>query len=300
MSNYIKIFILILFSMLLCSCSTGNSGDTDNQSPPAKQGSYVKYLDCLNYDAMLFEKSIGEADAYAIKDLSAGVVPHHLLAGDLIASFFLTARDLGKDYETVIIIGPNHKGEGAAVSIADSGWRTPYGTLDCDSDIVSQVLSEKSLVTAIDNELLEKDQADSSIIPYVGYYLPNVKVVTILLSRNVSQENYLELSDLISRAAAEKKILLVGSIDFSHGLSVQEAGQKDELTEQTILDYNLDLIKTMGNDYLDSPETLCCLLSYMKLSGAEQVVILSHGSAADYLTDPAPCTSYFVLGSSGK
>ncbi|MDD5032224.1 MAG: AmmeMemoRadiSam system protein B, partial [Patescibacteria group bacterium] len=63
------------------------------------------------------------------KEVVAGIIPHHLLAADLIAEFFYNLR--GKNYDTVILLGPNHFDSGN-YSMITSGydWQTPYGHLE--------------------------------------------------------------------------------------------------------------------------------------------------------------------------
>jgi len=258
----------------------------------------MRCLEVLSFDKKSFDQNIAKAKYYKLETISAGVVPHHLLAGELIATFFKTVKEKGEDIDTVIIIGPNHQGIGADITISDYGWQTLFGSLECDGDLVEDILSYKTLNAEIDNDLLETDHAASNLIPYLKYYLPNAKVVTVLFSRRVTLRQTEDMAEILAYQAKSKKLLVIGSIDFSHGLSVEEGKKKDEVTLSAINHNDLGSIKKMTNEHLDSPETLCTLLSYMEISRSSSPILLDHKNAADYLKDQKidECTTYFVLG----
>lgn len=291
--------LAILFFLTVSGCSppTGNLSD---QTAPAVSGTgYIKQLDCLYFAASDFSTHTAKAKTYGATTLSAGVVPHHLLAGELIASFFKTAGETGERYDTVILLGPNHKGEGADISTTACSWKTEFGTVECDEDAVAEIMACKTLDARIDNDILQNDHAVSSLVPYVKYYLPDVKVVTILLTRRVTLEQTKSIALMLDSLAPNKKCLVVGSIDFSHGLPAEQANLRDKETQKAILASDLARIKQMPNKNLDSPETLCAILYYMQQRGAPTATLLAHKSAANFLENPVlqDCTTYFVLGS---
>ncbi|MDD2300081.1 MAG: AmmeMemoRadiSam system protein B [Fermentimonas sp.] len=149
------------------------------------------------------------------------------------------------------------------------------------------------------NQKPVKGAAVSSLVPYIKYYLPDVKVVAVLLTRRVTLEQSKDISLLLGSIAKSKKCLVVGSVDFSHGLPAKEAKIRDEVTSKAILNNNLERIKRMTNGNLDLPETLCSILYYMQERGACAATLFSHKSAAEFLENPVlqDCTTYFVLGS---
>ena len=195
---------------------------------------------------------------------------------------FLTG-ETGERYDTVILLGPNHKGEGADVSTTACSWKTEYGTVECDEDAVSEIMACKSLDARINDDMLQNDHAVSSLVPYIKYYLPEVKVAAVLLTRRVTLEQSQDIALLLDSIAKNKKCLVVGSVDFSHGLSAEEAKLRDENTRQAILNNDLERIKRMPNENLDSPETLCAILYYMQERRAYAATLFDHKSAAYFL-----------------
>jgi len=58
------------------------------------------------------------------KNVVAGIIPHHLLAADLLAEFFYNLQV--KNYETIILIGHNHFNSGNSDIITSNyNWQTP-------------------------------------------------------------------------------------------------------------------------------------------------------------------------------
>ncbi len=298
MSKKTAAILAVLILLTVSGCSPPISKLRADTVTTASGTGYIKQLDCLYFEAGDFSAHTARAKTYEAKMLSAGVVPHHLLAGELIASFFKTAAQTGERYDTVILLGPNHQGEGADVSTTACSWMTEFGTVECDEDAVSEIMACKTLEARINDDILQNDHAVSSLVPYIKYYLPDVKVAAMLLTRQVTLEQSEDIALLLNSIAQNKKCLVVGSIDFSHGLPIEEAKIRDEDTQKAILDNDLERIKRMPNENLDSPETLCAVLYYMQERGAGAATLFSHKSAADFIENPVlqDCTTYFVLG----
>jgi AmmeMemoRadiSam system protein B len=110
--------------------------------------------------------------------LLGGIVTHHLLADSLIAPFFSSIS--AAKPELVFVIGPNHKRVGQKkINTGRWDWQTSFGVLEADDEAI------KSLIDSCDAgenfELLEAEHSISSLVPYIKYYLPDVKLVPILL-----------------------------------------------------------------------------------------------------------------------
>lgn len=243
----------------------------------------------------------GESDS-AAKNLTGGsgriaggVTPHHLLAAKMIAAFF---RDLSADPpDTIVIIGPNHKRIGfSGIAASSSDWGTPFGRLEADRDIV-KALAEKFNAESNDR-LMQEDHSISGLIPYIAYYMPDVRIVPVLLHGNYPSADALRLGKFLGDTArdANGDIVIIASIDFSHYLDARTAGKMDEITWDAIKRRDIQAISSMGNDNLDSPPSIIALIGAMDKAGAQGPEKSEHsnsseitGSGADYTT------SYFTL-----
>ena len=70
-----------------------------------------------------------------LTQLKAELFPH-LLAGEMIASFFKTVSV--EQPQIVVVIAPNHSGKGVKeVHTGSWGWQTPFGTLEAHESIIN-------------------------------------------------------------------------------------------------------------------------------------------------------------------
>ena len=141
-----------------------------------------KSLSCKYYNETEFRLSLKSDANHSIPEGAAirgGIVPHHLLAGSMIADFFSTVSKSNPD--VVIIIGPNHSGEGVnMVHTAPQDWNTPFGVLEADEEIIDRLLESNVAVENFD--LMENEHSVSSLVPYVKYFFPDSKIVPLLLT----------------------------------------------------------------------------------------------------------------------
>jgi AmmeMemoRadiSam system protein B len=226
--------------------------------------------------------------------IMGGVVPHHLLARRLIAEFF---RELAEDPpETVIVIGPNHKLDGIGkVQVSSADWGTPFGVLETDTRITAILAEEYG--SAHNDELFENEHSVSSLVPYIKYFLPDAKIVPVLLHGNLSQKDAVKLGSLLGRIMSDDPgTIMIASIDFSHYLSTPEADRMDIITWKAISSWDLDAISRMGNDNLDSVPSMTAMMAAMDMVSARSIEMTGHNNSSritksgyDYTT------SYFTM-----
>jgi AmmeMemoRadiSam system protein B len=247
--------------------------------------SAAKALSCRYFNERDFMKSVNQAaipgdetgDA-ADAAKKGGIVPHHLLAGRMIANFFVS---LAQDPPgTIILIGPNHKLAGTnEIQTSCADWITAFGTLEADDEIVRE-LTER--LGASENEgLMEIEHSISSLVPYIKYYMPDTKIVPVLLHGSYTQQKAKELGALLAEIAAGKSdIFILASIDFSHYLDIAEADRMDEMTLDAISSWDLDKLGMMTNDNLDSVPSAVTLLTAMDIMGAKDIDVTGHGNSS--------------------
>lgn len=224
--------------------------------------------------------------------ISGGIVPHHLLAINLIEDFF--RRLSSSQPETVILLGPNHTEKGDYnVLTSLNNWETANGTILADRTLINRLL-EKDLAKQ-NEKIVTQDQAITAVLPMMKKYLPQTKIVPLLISRNLTQEESKILAGNIS-ALSNTNDIVVASVDFSHYLSFSEAQEKDQTTFAAIKNFDFTAIAQMNNDYLDSPAAINVLLYAMQLKNAQNIELLNHSNSAiigNYDRDRT--TSYFTL-----
>lgn len=226
------------------------------------------------------------------RSVTGGIVPHHLLASPLISSFF---QQLSKQsLKIVIILAPNHQERGSAKVLTSlSNWPTEFGEVAPDSVIVKSLVEQG--LARIDESALPQEQSLLDTLPFVKRYLPQAKIVPLILKRNLSEAEAEMLSNGLSRILSEETIL-VSSVDFSHYLTEAEADKNDEVTLELMRKHDYQRILTLSNDYLDSPPVIVVLLMTMNKIGRKEVEVLQHANSADFSSsDHQRTTSYFTI-----
>ena len=269
-----------------------------DKEPPTTLRLPERKLSCYNIDGSTFEFSVVNAKKYTPQDApTALVVPHHLTAGILISGALEAASGLG-DYESVIIVAPNHEADIDDVVLTDKGWSVGDG-VDCDTSMLEALTSgwSSSAGYALNDEKLEDDHSASVLIPFIDKYFEDTPVLPILVSKSLTLDETLYLADTLYSIIedCEKSTLLVCSIDFSHYLTPEQSRVKDRVTLEAIQRRDYTAIYSFTNDNLDSPASLIIFLRYLELCG-KSVTVLDNTDASSFSDTPvASTTSYFIL-----
>ena len=212
------------------------------------------------------------------------IVPHHMLAPDLIAKGFAFARS-GK-YKRVVILCPDHfKRTKTTASVPRRSFPTILGRSALD-DEDAQILLEDPLFSQSD--LFSHEHAIQALLPFIIAYFPEATVLPVALSTKAPVEEWPKLAEKLSTIINEDT-LLVQSTDFSHHLQQDAAKARDEESLSVLRAMDPDLIPGLhqsGN--VDSKASMFILMSLQKAAGAT-IEILDHKNACDYLQDREPC-----------
>lgn len=106
--------------------------------------------------------------------------------------------------DTFVLIGPNHTGLGAPVSLMASGsWETPLGTVDIDEALAVLILSKS---TRIREDLLAHLQEHSLEVqlPFIQYFKDTFKIVPIQML-DTRLETCLEVGRAVAEAIKERR-----------------------------------------------------------------------------------------------
>jgi len=252
-------------------------------------------LSCQYYVDKDFKRSL-KAAVPVVRDgrqLIGGIVPHHLLADSLISSFFTSIS--AAEPELVFIVGPNHKRAGSKKVITGHwDWQTPYGLLEADDAAVESLV--EGCQAGEDFDLLEVEHSVSSLVPYVKYYMPEARLVPVILHGNLGIEGSKDLALKISEAAGSRKWIIIGSIDFSHYLPPDAADKMDKITLEAIKSGDFKGISRMDNDNLDSPPSLMTTLEIMRNKGEYEMKVTGHSNSAEVSgIYSESTTSYFTI-----
>ncbi|MBQ2823485.1 MAG: AmmeMemoRadiSam system protein B [Oscillospiraceae bacterium] len=261
-----------------------------------------KMLHCTYYDFHNFNLHLSSAVTYDTdEEILCGTIPHHLLAGNLIAGFMHTAALSREKTDTVVIAATMHFTENSPLCTSYLDWDTPFGTLECDESITSRF--EQTMGAVTDDDMAELDHGISALIPYVKYYFPDSEIAFLLIDNRASKNTPDTLSDLFTEIASEKDCLFLFSADFSHYLEPHETELHDKQTLEAVMSWDFDTVASMTDSNVDSPYVLGTFMHLAEKTGRE-ITMLDHSNSLILSGIPySPSlfgeglTSYYVFAS---
>ncbi len=158
----------------------------------------------------------------------AGLVYSGAVAGAVYSRLILP--------ETFILIGPNHTGIGAPVSVFTEGvWAMPNGSVSIDSEL-ARTITEKSRYASEDYSAHEGEHSLEVQIPFLQYFRKEFNIVPLTMM-STALEVCREVGVAISQAIKEtgKDVLIIASSDMTHYESGISAREKDQKAIEKIL-----------------------------------------------------------------
>lgn len=249
----------------------------------------------LFFDEQTFNDGVTQtkkANSISTYHIAGGIIPHHLFPGFILTDFF--NRLSVQKPRIIILIGPNHYEKGSfRVLTSLYSWDTPFGKVEPEELIINKLI--KNGVVRIDEGVLPNDHAVAGMMPFVKYYLPDTKVVPILISGHTTQEEVEVLASNLTSFMRED-VVLVAPVDFSHYLTNEQAKEKDKVTLEVMKNYDYRQLFTLNNDYVDSPPSIAALLMVMQKLGTTKMDLLYNTNSGELQKDNyIETTSYFSI-----
>lgn len=221
-----------------------------------------------------------------------GIVPHHLIAGDIISDLF-SRLSLQKP-KTIILIGPNHYEVGNALVISsDKDWQTVFGRVELDRKVINS-LKEKDLISFNDQVMLEEHSVQGSM-PYIKYFTPKTKIVPLILS-NMINKAQLETLATALEDSVKRGAVVVAPVDFSHHLSSNEADKRDEVTLEIMKNKDIDRLLMLKSQNIDSPPSIALIMMLMEKTGHSDFILEHHTNSGKMLGDRSQEVTSYIAG----
>lgn len=130
-----------------------------------------------------------------------------------------------------VLIGPNHRGLGAPVSVYPEGeWETPLGPLAIHDELAAAIIEAADGIAQPDTDAHEREHSLEVQMPFIKYTSPDAKIVPICLY-DYRPETCKALGKAIATALMKLKLhksaILVASTDMSHYVSEATAKKLD-------------------------------------------------------------------------
>ncbi len=215
-----------------------------------------------------------------------GVVPHagYMFSAYQAVHFFEIIRQSDQQFDTIVIINPNHTGFGHEMAFdLNDAWETPLGQVLLDVEFGEQIGISVSDIEQ------KSEHSGEVMVPLLQYFLDyNFKIVPITLS-NQTYKNAKFLAERLKECAKllNRKILIIASSDFSHFLSPEEGKEKDAFVLENIITLDSQAIQKVvhkKNISVCGYGPIMTLIEYSKLiSTNPKVDILKIGHSGEVI-----------------
>ena len=232
----------------------------------------------------------------------AGLIYSGPVAGALYSSIEIP--------DTIVLIGPNHTGLGAAVSLMAKGsWETPLGTVEIDETLAASILAKSSHIRD-DSVAHLREHSLEVQLPFIQYFKEKFTIVPIQML-DTRLATCIEVGRAVGEAIAEcglrnadcktkdkseirnpkseiSKVLIVASSDMSHYEPAARAKEKDFKAIQSILDLDPEGLYRTITDY---GITMCgfgpavSMLVAAKMLGASKAELVKYANSGDVSGD---------------
>jgi len=286
-----KIFFFFIIFLFFCT----SSALTQGLRKPVWDGPfYEKNRERLSSQIDRFLQNV-KMNGLPSGEIQAIIVPHagYVCSGQIAAYGYKLVQ--GKDYETVIIIGPSHRYGFEGCSIYPQGeYQTPLGRAEIDRELASE-LSKASRFKYVP----QAHQTEHSIevqIPFIQKTLPKSKIVPIVMGFP-RKKTILTLAKALSKVLPEKKVLVIVSTDMSHFEPKKKANEIDSNTISLIQSFKTDtLIKKIENheNIMCGGGPVAASLLYVQERGKPKVQILKYGDSTLCGSSPSSVVGYLA------
>ena len=262
-----------------CGCKNNLYNDTGTETPVTEITTSMiipksKPLSCPYYDRNSFSVHTSDAADYdSSGTIFCGTVPHHLLAGRLIAGFLETAASSRNQTDTVtdtvIVTATMHFTEDNPLCTSLCDWDTPFGKLECDTVLTGAIMEETGAVC--DDDMAMLDHGISALVPYIKYYFPDSEIAFVLVDNMADRDTPERLAELYS--SFDKECLFLFSADFSHYLPAHDTEKHDLETIEAVADMDYGKVAAMTDDNVDSPYVLSTFMHLAENYGTSPTLL---------------------------
>ncbi len=204
---------------------------------------------------------------------------------------------------SVLLIGPNHHGEGAGVALSDApAWRTPLGDAPVARALVEELVAAGSPLR-LDGRAHRREHSLEVIVPFLQAVRPDVSIAFLSLG-----EPDLDVCLGVGRAVAQavtrleaggERVALLVSSDLNHYLPRDRNREKDDRALEALL--GGDPVELFERVLLRERISMCGVLAATALLAALQDLpptrarLLARGDSGDAFGDTSRVVGYAAV-----
>lgn len=221
----------------------------------------------------------------------AGYVYSGAVAGRVYAAVELPA--------TVLLLGPNHHGVGAAVALHPDGeWLTPLGPVPVNAAL-NDLLLQNCTFLQPDAIAHQYEHSLEVQLPFIQYLRPDVSIAAISLGHG----DYAAARRIGEGIAAALRaycddVLIVASSDMTHYESAESAKRKDQLALDRVLALDPEgLLKICDSQGISMCGVVpaAVMLAAAREMGAQQAELVAYATSGDITGDQRQVVGYAAV-----
>jgi AmmeMemoRadiSam system protein B len=229
----------------------------------------------------------------AIRKKVIGIVAPHagLIYSGSVAGAVYSSIELP---DTIVLVGPNHTGLGAPVSLMAKGaWETPLGVVAIDERLAAAIISKSPRIQ--EDELAHLHEHSLEVqLPFIQYFKSDFKIVPIQML-DTRFETCQELGKSIASAIVDRRggkkgmygsnsVLIVASSDMTHYEKASTAKEKDFKAIQQMLSLDPQglyrVVKEFGITMCGYGPTVA-MLTAAQLLGATKAEMVKYANSGE-------------------
>jgi len=199
----------------------------------------------------------------------------------------------------VIVVGPNHRGAGAAAAVMSQGqWLTPLGPVALDAELGQRLLSGSRILSE-DARAHHMEHSLEVQVPFLQVLQPDLLLLPICLGW-LDFDQCAEIGHDLAQAIAGlgEPVLLVASTDMTHYESAAAARAKDSQALERVLSLDpqglYEIVRVRGISMCGVLPATACLAAAIEL-GATSAELVEYTNSGAVSGDFAQVVGYAGL-----
>ncbi len=215
------------------------------------------------------------------------IVPHHLLAKDLINQ---AMENTSQDYQTIILIGPNHFNLGQEeIQTTRYDWKTKFGNLSADKTLINKIIQND--YAKLNPDYFNTEHSVCGLVSFVRKQFPRANLVPLILKSTAPQEKNRKLGQFLAQNCDD--CLLLASLDFSHEVNEWQANINDQQSIKILTEVDEENLNQITCDSLPSLEVL---FTYLKTKRVSQGKLINQSNSNQISSQSlVTVTSYLTM-----
>lgn len=223
-----------------------------------------------------------------------GIVAHHDLVQSEIRSFWQTISQKA-DFQTIILVGPDHYSAATAPFSSTNNASVFKSPLNLNLKMITKLTAVKNSPIIINDQIFNKEHSIQIHLPYIKQYLPEAKIIPIIIHPDVTRKQISDLVQIIQESLTDNTAI-IASVDFSHYENKQQADRYDLETIEVLQNYDYNKLYSFGPEHLDCKQAIMLSSELACPQHNCPWQILFKGNSAEFPTQNSQITtSYYSL-----